>query len=151
MTAGASTKKSVARRLVTQPKSARNVSTNVKTQKAAAAPSTARPKAAKKAASNVNMKTHKPVAKSSVGPSKSANDAAITREFRKAVLQKLDDWVARVPNPDQPLIGSASGKVAPLSPRSIVKHVRKRTPTGEKLVANWTSLVLKNIKSTPLV
>jgi len=83
-------------------------------------------------------------------PSGAAKDTALTQQFRKAVIKKLDDWVEKVPNPEAPLIGSASGKTPSLSPKDIVKHVKKRTPTGEKLVANWAELVLRNIKETPL-
>lgn len=98
-----------------------------------------------------NTKTQKATTVSLGARSKSAKDAALTQQFRKAVLEKLDAWVETVPKPDEPLVGAASGKVAPLSPRDIVKHVKKRTPTGEKLVANWADLVLKNIKDTPLI
>jgi hypothetical protein len=149
MTAGVSTKSSVAKRSVTQPKASKKIA-SVKPLKTAATRSLIQPSGAKKAVTNAAMKSQKPVVKRSATQPKSKQDVAITREFRKAVLQKLNAWVATVPDPDQPLIGTASGKVAPLSPRSIVSHVRKRTPTGEKLVANWTSLVLKKIKATPL-
>ena len=82
--------------------------------------------------------------------SAAAKDEALTRQFRKAVIEKLDAWVETIPEPDKPLLGAAGGNVAPLSPKDIVKHVKKRTPTGEKLVANWADLVLKNIRETPL-
>ena len=93
----------------------------------------------------------KPQKTLSEGTGARAKDAALTQQFRKAVIQKLDTWVETVPTPDEPLIGAASGKITPLSPRDIVKHVKKRTPTGEKLVANWAELVLRNIKNTPLI
>ena len=99
-----------------------------------------------------NSKTRKPTAG---GGARSTpvkdKDAALTQQFRKAVIEKLDAWVETVPAPDQPLVGAAGGKIAPLSARDIVKHVKKRTPTGEKLVANWADLVLRNIKETPLI
>jgi hypothetical protein len=97
-----------------------------------------------------NEKPRKNTASSPVSRPKPSKDAALTRQFRKAVIEKLDAWVETVPQPDKPLVGAASGSIAPLSPRDIVKHVKKRTPTGEKLVANWADLVLKNIKDTPL-
>lgn len=98
-----------------------------------------------------NTKTRKTAPVGAGTRSKSATDAAFTEKFRNAVIEKLDAWVDTTPTPDRPLLGAASGTIAPLSPRDIVKHVRKRTPTGEKLVENWASLVLKNIKETPLV
>ena len=76
-------------------------------------------------------------------------DAALARQFRKAIIEKLDANLAASPDPDQPLIGSAGRRVGSLSRRDIVKHVKTRTPLGEKLVANWADLVLQNIKETP--
>jgi hypothetical protein len=98
-----------------------------------------------------NTKTQKAAA-SRPGPrASSAKDAAFTQQFRKAIIGKLDAWVEEAPEPDKPLVGAAGGETAPLSARDIVKHVKKRTPIGEKLVANWADLVLRNIKDTPLL
>lgn len=85
--------------------------------------------------------------------SKSASkDMAFSRQFRSAVIGKLDGWVEATPQPTKPLIGIAGGKTAKdLSPKDIAEHVKKRTPLGEKIVANWAELTLKSIQSTPLV
>jgi hypothetical protein len=79
-----------------------------------------------------------------------SKDVAFTQQFRSAIIQKLDDWVETVPQASKPLIGSADGSAA-LSPKDIVKHVKDRTPLGEKVVSNWAELTLKSIKNTPLV
>jgi len=79
-----------------------------------------------------------------------AKDIAFTQQFRSAIIQKLDDWVEKVPQANKPLIGAADGSAA-LSPKDIVKHVKERTPLGEKVVSNWAELTLKSIKDTPLV
>jgi hypothetical protein len=85
--------------------------------------------------------------------SKSASkDMAFSRQFRSAIIGKLDGWVESTPQPTKPLIGTAGGKTAKtLSAKDIAEHVKKRTPLGEKIVANWAELTLKSIQSTPLV
>ncbi len=84
------------------------------------------------------------------GSSRSFEDP-VAQTLREAIVRKLDAWVASVPKPDEPLVGSASGKSKPLSPRDIARHVKRRTPTGEKLVQNWVDLVVKHIKGAPLI
>jgi hypothetical protein len=79
-----------------------------------------------------------------------SKDIAFTQQFRSAIIQKLDDWVEKVPQANKPLIGAADGSAA-MSPKDIVEHVKKRTPLGEKVVSNWAELTLKSIKDTPLV
>jgi hypothetical protein len=75
----------------------------------------------------------------------------LAQHLRKAVVEKLDAWVESVPRPDEPLIGSANGNMPPLSPRDIVRHVKKRTPTGERILENWVDLVVKHIKDAPVL
>lgn len=80
-----------------------------------------------------------------------SKDTAFSRQFRDAVIGKLDDWVETIPHATKPLIGTAGGKTAKvMSAKDIARHVKKRTPLGEKVVANWAELALKSIKSTPL-
>jgi hypothetical protein len=81
-----------------------------------------------------------------------SKDTAFSRQFRNAIIGKLDGWVEATPNATKPLIGTAGGKTAKaLSAKDIAKHVKKRTPLGEQVVANWAELALKSIKSTRLV
>ena len=80
-----------------------------------------------------------------------SKDTAFSRQFRDAVIGKLDGWVETTPQANTPLIGTAGGKTAKtLSPKDIAEHVKKRTPLGEKVVANWAELALRSIKATPL-
>jgi hypothetical protein len=61
---------------------------------------------------------------------------------------KLDTSVETRPEATKPLIGTAGGKnTATISGKDIVERVRKRTPLGEKVVANWAELTLKSIKT----
>jgi hypothetical protein len=83
-------------------------------------------------------------------PARRTEDA-LANHLHKTFVKKLDQWVESTPEPDQPIIGSASGKGDLLSPRDIVKHVKKRTPTGEKLLENWVDLIAKHVKDAPLV
>ena len=81
-----------------------------------------------------------------------SKDTAFSRQFRNAIIGKLDGWVEATPTATKPLIGTADGKTAKvLSAKDIAEHVKKRTPLGEKVVANWAELALKSIKSTRLV
>jgi hypothetical protein len=81
-----------------------------------------------------------------------SKDTAFSRQFRDAIIGKLDGWVEATPQATKPLIGTAGGKTAKtLSPKDIALHVKKRTPLGEKVVANWAELALRSIKATPLV
>ena len=84
--------------------------------------------------------------------STASKDIEFSRQFREAIIGKLDGWVEATPKATKPLIGTAGGKTATvLSAKDIAKHVKKRTPLGEKVVANWAELALKSIKATPLV
>ena len=68
---------------------------------------------------------------------------------RQAIVERMQEWVEAIPDPDKPMIASAgSGEV--LSPSKLLHEVVHRTPRGEELVSDWAALLVKNIKGTPL-
>lgn len=67
----------------------------------------------------------------------------------KAIERKLSQWVASLPNPYDPIIGTAGGEDG-LSPIDILNEVRDRTPQGLAFVERWHQMALEHIMNSEL-
>lgn len=65
-------------------------------------------------------------------------------EVRGIIVDRLNEWIETMPDPDKPLVGYA-GRSESLSPRQIVRQVEDRTERGERLVRNWVNLAVDHI------
>lgn len=101
----------------------------------------------------VSVNTMKPASLSNTATAAhaAATPDPMSDSLRKAVAQRVKEWVDAIPEPDRPLIAAAGvhGK-ALLTPRQLLHEVQSRTPTGEKIVENWVGLVIRTIKDGPL-
>lgn len=71
-------------------------------------------------------------------------------QLRRNVLQKLNQWVEALPEPDRPIIARADGSEM-LSARQIVDEVDRGTPLGDEIVQNWIDLALNHVMKSQLL
>lgn len=71
-------------------------------------------------------------------------------ELRTEILGKLKDWVAVLPDPDKPLVGTLVGEET-LSARDIVQQVENRTPKGDEFVRHWIRLAVNHVMTSALL
>lgn len=68
---------------------------------------------------------------------------------RATIERKLSQWVDSLPNPREPIIGTAGSGEA-LSPLDILKEVRNRTEEGNHFVERWHQMTLEHIMNSTL-
>jgi hypothetical protein len=74
----------------------------------------------------------------------------INEEIVRATIErKLSQWVDSLPNPEEPIIGTAGSGEA-LSPLDILSEVKNRTNEGNHFVERWHQMALEHIMNSSL-
>jgi hypothetical protein len=68
------------------------------------------------------------------------------------IVAKLREWVASLPDPNQPLIGVAGGEPGSemLTPRKILENVEQKNSQGEQFMLRWVDLMVNHLAKSKL-
>lgn len=77
---------------------------------------------------------------------------SLEQQLHESIVAKLREWVAVMPDPNQPIIGIAGSEEGGgvLTPKIILENVETRNPKGEEFVSHWVELMVDHIAKSQL-